>query len=88
MRTHQQKARLIRLAEVVETRDEPLGVGLKHQCWAGIAIEMAKAEGFKSTDYFGLSFRELKQKIKLNNVQFPEFRNAVMATETRALAAR
>lgn len=88
MRTHQQKARLIRLAEVVETRGEPLGVGLKHQCWAGIAIEMANAEGFESTDYFGLSFRELKQLIKLNNLQYPESRNAVMATETRTLAAR
>ncbi len=87
MRTHQQKARLIRVAEVIESRDEPLGVGLKHQCWAGIAIEMAKAEGFKSTDYFGLSFRKLKEAIKLNNLQHPETRNAVMAAETRTMAA-
>lgn len=87
MRTSKQIVRLMDLAEIIEARNEPLGIGLKQQCWAGVAIELAKAEGCKVTDYFGLSFRDLKSRIKFNNLQAPEMRNAVMAAETRAFAA-
>jgi len=86
MRSPLQQQRLLRLAEEIEKRDRPLGIGLKHQCWAGVAIDMAKANGWGALPYFGLSFGELKQKIKLNNQQPPAARNATMASETRAMA--
>ena len=75
------------LAELIEARAEPLGVGLKRQCWAGVAHQVASARGMRVSDYFGLSFAEMKTAIKENNDTGAAERNAVMVARTRQLAA-
>jgi hypothetical protein len=79
--------RLKFLASTIESRSEPLGVGLKRGCWAGVAHSIAQAHGDRLTDYFGISSREMKDAIKDNNQSAPERRNAVMHQRTIELAA-
>jgi hypothetical protein len=79
--------RLEFLAATIEGRSEPLGVGLKRQCWAGVAHSIAQSEGERLTDYFGISTREMKDAIKDNNLCAPERRNAVMRQATLEMAA-
>lgn len=80
--------RLEFLASTIENRSEPLGVGLKRECWAGVAYSIARAHGERVTDYYGISSREMKDAIKENNQSSPERRNGVMRTRTLELAAR
>jgi hypothetical protein len=75
------------LASIIENRSEPLGVGLKRGCWAGVAHSIAQAHGERVTDYFGISSREMKDAIKDNNQSAPERRNAIMRQLTLELAA-
>lgn len=79
--------RLKLLAATIESRAEPLGVGLKRQCWAGVAHAVARSQGERVTDYFGISAREMKDAIKTNNLCPPESRNRVMRQVTLAMAA-
>jgi hypothetical protein len=79
--------RLESLASTIENRSEPLGVGLKRECWAGVAHSIAQAHGERVTDYFGISSREMKDAIKDNNQCAPERRNATMRRLTLELAA-
>ena len=80
------RERLQLLAATIEQREQPLGVGLKNHCWAGVAYDVASANGARLTDYFGISTREMKAAIKTNNQSDPAARNAVMVRETRVLA--
>jgi hypothetical protein len=82
VRSERQRERLVRLADHIARRREPLGVGLKNQCWAGVAIGMAKAEGCTVTDYLGLTSRQVKAAIKLNNRTPADSRNERMLAET------
>jgi hypothetical protein len=86
MRNEMQKRNLHQLAQYINTRQQPLGVGLKNQCWAGLAIDVAKSQGYDALSYFGITFSELKEKIKLNNMQRPAERNRVMADISRKMA--
>lgn len=79
--------RLKFLASTIENRAEPLGVGLKRECWAGVAHSIAQEHGERVTDYFGISFKEMKGAIKDNNQSAPERRNTVMRQLTLELAA-
>ncbi len=85
--TPQHRDRLLNLAQRIEARPEPLGIGLKHQCWAGLAHAAAAAHGARVTDYFGISFREMKDAIKENNQADASRRNEGMAARTRQFAA-
>jgi hypothetical protein len=80
-------SRLNFLAALIDERTEPLGVGLKNQCWAGVAHSIAQSEGARVTDYFGISTREMKDAIKMNNNCAPESRNATMRQVTLEIAA-
>jgi hypothetical protein len=79
--------RLKFLASTIEDRTEPLGVGLKRQCWAGVAHSIAQSEGDRVTDYFGISTREMKDAIKMNNQCASESRNAIMRQATLEMAS-
>lgn len=81
-----QRKRLVRLAGLIMTQGEPLGVGLKKGCWAGVAIDLARQDACKATDYYGMPMQEIKQAIKLNNRTRPAVRNAMMAGLTLAKA--
>lgn len=81
-RTVTQRFRLMLLASKIGFRSKPLGVGLHNQCWAGVAAEIAKAKGAKTTAYYGVTFREFKDAIKSNNVCRPERRNIRMFLRT------
>lgn len=85
-RTVTQRFRLMLLARKIGFRSKPLGIGLHNQCWAGVAAEIAKAKGAKTTDYYGITFREFKDAIKSNNVCPPEGRNIRMFLRTLYLA--
>lgn len=74
-----QRKRLLRLATLIASQREPLGIGLKNGCWAGVAINLARQEGYKATEFYGLSMNEVKTKIKRNKRTPPTLRNAVMA---------
>lgn len=81
-----QRHHLNQLADSIRARNAPLGVGLRNQCWAGVAIDRAREEGVPATEYFGLSFSEIKHAIKINNLTPEPERNRVMAewSERRA----
>ncbi len=81
-----QRKRLLNLAYTIMKEDEPLGVGLKNGCWAGVAVEIARQHNEKMTDYYGLSMREIKDKIKLNNDTPAEKRNLTMIGQTLRMA--
>lgn len=77
-RTIAQRKNLLNLACRILKDDKPLGVGLKNGCWAGVAIELAREKDSKMTDHYGLTMRQVKYRIKLNNSLHPELRNYVM----------
>lgn len=81
-----QRQHLLDLARTISAMDEPLGVGLKKGCWAGVAIQIAREHQSKATDYYGMSMREIKGAIKLNNATQPALRNRTMIDATMANA--
>lgn len=83
-----QRHHLNQLADSIRTRNTPLGVGLRNQCWAGVAIGRAREEGIPATEYFGLSFSEIKRAIKINNLTPEPERNRVMAEWSERKACR
>lgn len=78
---------LLRLADTIATRKTPLGVGLKNECWAGVAITLANQQGSKTTAFYGLSMREIINDVKENNRTPIAGRNHVMLNRTLRLAA-
>lgn len=85
-RSTSQRVRLLELAGRVALRRDPLGIGLRNQCWGGIAVAIAKEHGWRASDYYGISFRELRDYIKDNNLTPCEKRNRHMAMRTLRLA--
>lgn len=83
-----QRRHLNELAATIREREAPLGVGLRHHCWAGVAIDLARAEGVPATEYFGLAFAEMRRAIKLNNFTPAARRNEVMLAWTERMALR
>jgi hypothetical protein len=81
-----QRKRLISLACTIMAKDKPLGVGLKKGCWAGVAVEIARQNNEKMTEYYGLAMNEIKEQIKRNNVAPPEARNRTMIGQTLRMA--
>jgi hypothetical protein len=59
--------RLIKLGKAIANRRDPLGVGLKNQCFVGLAIEHAKCENDSLANHFGRPLSEWKKLIKINN---------------------
>jgi hypothetical protein len=82
MKSIEHRWRLLKLAFTILHRKQPLGVGLRNQCWAGLAIEKAKEHSALTTEYYGISFREMRNKIAKNNLTIPPKRNHVMAVRT------
>lgn len=82
-----QRKNLLTLADIIATRKAPLGVGLKNECWAGIAITLANRQGSKTTAFYGLSIREIINDVKENNRTPAAIRNKVMLDRTLRLAA-
>jgi len=85
-KTAAQVSHLIKLADTIRNRKQPLGVGLRNECWAGIAIMQGREANCKATAYFGISFSEIKRGIKKNNAAPAECRNQLMVDSTLALA--
>lgn len=86
MKTAEQKRHLLDLAETIKKRVKALGVGLHNQCWAGLAIEIAKSHGETTTTYFGMSIHQMKPEINKNNAQPESLRNETMYLRTIELA--
>lgn len=78
MRTVKQRANMLKLGFQVFRRGESLGVGLRNECYAGIAIAEARARGTTVADHYGLGLRKLIAAIKLNNRTPPHRRNLRM----------
>lgn len=78
---HQRK-NLLTLADTIAARKAPLGVGLKSECWAGVAISLANKKGSKTTEFYGLSMREIMNLVKENNLTPITIRNEVMIDRT------
>lgn len=85
-RNADEQRRLLELASLIAERKTPLGIGLDNECWAGVAISIARTHNVAVTNYYGLSLDEVQQKITLNNQTPPEIRNQVMLGETLNLA--
>ena len=81
-----QSMRLINLGFTILIRKRPLGIGLKNECWGGVAATIAKNNELKVTDYYGLSFTDFKLDIMKNNRTNPSIRNIVMGLESIKLA--
>lgn len=73
---------MLNLARLIMKKQEPLGVGLKKGCWAGVAIDLARQNNCTMVDYYGLPMNEVKEKIKLNNQTQPSMRNVRMTWHT------
>lgn len=82
-----QRENLLMLADTIAARQAPLGVGLKRECWAGVAITLARRQGAKATEFYGLSMREIKNAVKENNQTPAAIRNEVMLDRTLQQAA-
>lgn len=83
----QQRENLIMLADTIAARKIPLGVGLKKECWAGVAITLANQQGSKASEFYGLSMREIIDAVKENNRTPIAFRNEMMIDRTLQQAA-
>lgn len=81
-KTVSQRVNLLALARNISKRNEPLGVGLKNQCWAGVAIARAKQKGQVATDCYGLTMGQIKSDIMFNNRTAVEDRNRAMVRRT------
>lgn len=80
--------RLAKLGRTIASRREPLGVGLKNQCFVGLAIEHAKCENDTLANHFGQPMSEWKKLIKINNKTAESVRNQRMLGHlSRMLAA-
>jgi hypothetical protein len=77
-----QRENLFTLADTIAARNSPLGVGLKSECWAGVAISLANQQGSKTTEFYGLSMREIMNLVKENNRTPIAIRNEVMIDRT------
>lgn len=88
MKTAMQKSNLIELATIIQQRDNPLGIGLHNQCWAGLAIEIAKSKNQTTRTYYGLSIHEMKNDININNLLSSENRNETMYKRTLEIATQ
>ena len=77
-----QKFHLAQLSTRILLRSEPLGIGLHNQCWAGLAIEIAKQKNCLATDYYGLTSKQIKTAVKINNRTPAEMRNQKMFGKT------
>jgi hypothetical protein len=82
-----QRVRFVKLAAEIAVRPKPLGVGLRNQCYVGLAIETAQRSGETCAEYFGWSMSEMKAAIKQNNQIAPTRRNAHMALKSLKVAA-
>lgn len=78
MRTVKQRANMLKLGFHVLGRGRSLGVGLRNECYAGIAIAEARAHETSVADHYGLGLRPLIAAIKLNNRTPPHRRNLRM----------
>lgn len=85
MKRSNQIQNILDLANQIKERKEPLGIGLKRQCWAGLAIENANSNGSKTTDYLGISFSKMKEMIIRNNNEPEVSRNKIMYASTLQL---
>jgi hypothetical protein len=83
-----QRENLLTLAEIIAQRKAPLGVGLRSECWAGVAITLANQQGSKASEFYGMSMREIIDDVKENNRTPMAIRNEVMLDRTLQLAAR
>jgi|GEM_PF-3582127 len=82
MKSITQRKHLLKLAYLIWQQEEPLGVGLKKGCWAGVAIDIANKSRSETTKYYGLSMKEIKKMIKENNLTDSEKRNRKMVMRT------
>lgn len=82
-----QRENLHILAETIAARKTPLGVGLRRECWAGVAISLANQKGSKTSEFYGLSMREIIDAVKENNRTDPALRNGIMLDRTLQQAA-
>ena len=83
----QQRDHLLTLADTIAARQSPLGVGLKKECWAGVAITLANQHGANASEFYGLSMREIINDVKENNLTPIAIRNQVMLDRTLQHAA-
>lgn len=77
--------RLNSLYDKIDHRKEPLGVGLKNQCFAGLAIEMAQQSGETLVAHFNKPLKTWKGLIKINNATFSSKRNETMLDHLGAM---
>ena len=83
----QQRENLRSLANNIAAREAPLGVGLRRECWAGVAITLANQQGANASEFYGMSMREIIDAVKENNRTPVAFRNEVMLDRTLQQAA-
>lgn len=82
-----QRENLLTLAETIAQRKAPLGIGLRSECWAGVAITLANQKGWKASEFYGMSMREIIDAVKENNRTPVALRNEVMLDRTLQQAA-
>lgn len=81
------KERLVQFAQEISQLEAPMGSDFETGCWGARAYATARAHGADPCDYFGISRKELDEKITINASLAPSERNAAMARETKKLAA-
>lgn len=83
--TKNHKQNWANLANTIEKRKKPLGVGLRNQCFIGLAIEIANLNNSNFENYYGISIWESRDMIRANNNCLESIRNTTMANFARSL---
>src|ERR1700743_3643926 len=86
-KTLQQRQHLLSIGDTLANREDPLGTGLRRECWAGLAITIANSQSANSSEFYGLSMREIIDAVKMNNSIPPAMRNDIMVNRTTQFAA-
>lgn len=60
----EQSRNWLELSDVIRERPIPLGVGLKQQCFIGLAVELAASRNLTFKDAYGMSIWEARTDIR------------------------
>jgi hypothetical protein len=80
-----QRTNWLQFSNLIDARKEPLGVGLKNQCFIGLAVEVAKSNNQSLADRFGFSVWELRGDIRDSEQTKRNERNLAMAQRAREI---
>jgi len=77
--TPRQSKNWIELSEEIRSRQQPLGIGLKNQCFIGLAIDVAQRNRQTLVERFGYTVWALRQDVRDSADAATSKRNLLMS---------